>query len=68
MALSLHSTQEGIRLLAAYEDGRIAVFDASRPPTWDTVYSEEAEAWKLVWHGKGHTEPSKFALSVYKLN
>lgn len=60
MAVSLHSHKDGLRLLAAYEDGRIAIFDAERPETWDTVYSEEGGPWKLVWHGKGHSEPSEF--------
>lgn len=58
MALSLHSIADSLRLVVAYEDGRLAVFTSDKPSIWSTVREGENEGWKLIWHGKGHSEPS----------
>lgn len=61
MALQLYKQGQQIHLLIGYEDGRLALFTSGSARPYDQVRSKEGEDWALIWHSKGHKEPSIFA-------
>lgn len=65
MALKLYHYNDTIRLLAAYEDGRLGVFATpAQAHTFHLPRREEGEGWSLIWYQQGHTEPSPFKRST----
>lgn len=58
MALQLYKRDEQIRLLVGYEDGRLALFADGSGVPHDQIRSKEGQGWELLWHDKGHKEPS----------
>lgn len=60
MALSIYTSQVGIRIVASYEDGRLAVFE--QLGTADEFASgkfAENEGWQKLLETKHHREPSQ---------
>jgi len=61
MALALYREADQIVLFAAYEDGRLAIFHLDEPKQLEDIRSGEGEGWKMIWFGKGHSEPSRLS-------
>jgi hypothetical protein len=60
MALQLVKVDERtVRLVAAYEDGRVAIFERVLSTSWSTQLKDESEGWALLYAHRAHKEPSK---------
>jgi hypothetical protein len=62
MALEIFTRDDDPVLLAAYEDGRLAMFTSTRPAKWSDARRDEGEGWELRWYAKGHREPSALSM------
>ena len=63
LSLFLHSAND-LRVLASYEDGRVAVFCLKKEErAWSKPLLQENEGWSKVFESRHHKEPSKAFLS-----
>lgn len=53
------SGERDLCLMAAYEDGRVALFRNARTTEWSKICKIESEGWEIAWANKGHKEPRK---------
>lgn len=55
-----------LRIVASYEDGRVALFELSREVTdWSEGFAGENEGWVKVFEEKQHREPSEWTGAVF---